>query len=53
METFTCMLCSHEDKDEIEDAITHQRTVHFHHYPYVCSGTQTLWYVYSLSCWSV
>jgi len=42
MEVFTCILCSHEDKDELEDAITHQRTNHFHHYPYVCSGTQTL-----------
>jgi hypothetical protein len=47
MEVFTCMLCSHEDKDELEDAITHQRTAHFHHYPYVCLGTQTPWYVYS------
>jgi len=41
MEVFTCMLCSHEDKNELEDAIAHQRTVHFRHYPYVCSGTQT------------
>jgi len=42
MEVFTCILCPHEDRGELEDAITHQRTNHFHHYPYVCSGTQTL-----------
>jgi len=45
METFTCRLCAHIVKDELEDAITHQRIAHFRHYPYRCLTTQTQWYV--------
>lgn len=40
METFTCRMCRHKVKYDLELAITHQR-VHFHHSPYQCSGTQT------------
>lgn len=43
MGRFTCKICRHIVNDELEDAITHQRVAHFHHYPYRCSQTQ--WYV--------
>ena len=33
METFTCKLCGHTVMDSLEDAIIHQRAVHFAHYP--------------------
>ena len=40
---FTCKICGHVVRGELEDAITHQRAAHFGHYPYRCSQTQ--WYV--------
>lgn len=43
MQIFTCKICGHVVSGEPEDAITHQRAVHFGHYPYRCSQTQ--WYV--------
>jgi hypothetical protein len=47
MEMFTCKLCPYKVKDSLDDAITHHR-VHFAHHPYLCSGTQSQWYVPSL-----
>jgi len=38
METFTCKFCSHIEEN-LEDAIIHQRSAHFQHYPYLCSPT--------------
>jgi len=53
METFSCKLCPHVVKDDLELSILHQR-LHFDHYPYQCLTTQTKWYVpFLLSCGSV
>ena len=46
MQRFTCKICGHIVNDRLEDAITHQRATHFHHYPYRCPQAQ--WYVYFL-----
>lgn len=43
METFTCKICDHIVKENLEDAITHQRIAHFDHRPYQCPNTN--WYV--------
>ena len=40
---YSCKMCSHIVKDDLEGAITHQRD-HFRHCPFQCSGTQA-WYV--------
>jgi len=45
MERFTCKICAQRAEGELEDAITHQRITHFHHYPYRCLPTLTQWYV--------
>jgi len=42
MDTFTCKLCSHIVND-LEEAITHQRSDHFNHYPYRCPAPHTQW----------
>jgi len=53
METFSCKMCDHSVKDDLEDAIAHQR-VHFQHYPYQCLPQQIQWYVpVLLPCGSV
>ena len=44
MQIFSCKLCPHIVKDDLEGAITHQRH-HFRHRPFQCSGTQARWYV--------
>ena len=44
MRTFTCNFCGHVVEENLEDAITHQRT-HFGHYPYQCLPNHTTWYV--------
>ena len=43
METFACKLCPHIVKDDLEDAITHQRIDHFGHYPFQCPAPNTQW----------
>ena len=44
MEDFACKICGHTVMDNLEDAITHQRAVHFEHYPYRCMPTHAEWY---------
>ena len=44
MEIFTCKICPHIVKDDLEAAVTHQRD-HFRHCPFQCSGTPQAWYV--------
>ena len=45
MQTFTCKICRHEVKTNLEDAIAHQRNDHFYHYPYQCMPNNADWYV--------
>ena len=40
---YSCKMCPHMTKDDLEGAITHLRN-HFRHCPFQCSGTQA-WYV--------
>jgi len=43
METFTCKICPHIVQDNLEDAIAHQRSDHFSHYPYRCPAPHAKW----------
>jgi len=43
METFTCKFCPQIVEDNLEDAIAHQRSDHFGHYPYRCPAPHTQW----------
>lgn len=43
METFLCWKCGHTVEGDLEAAIVHQRTIHFHHEPYRCHGLNNYW----------